>query len=335
VYEKKFIERSKLIHGQSYSYEKVNYVNSSLSVVVTCHVHGDWNITPSNHLMRKGCARCGASRAAKERSLDAKERFCGEASSLHGNKYDYSKFEWINARTKGVIICPDHGEFRQSSNSHLRPSGCPKCGDLERADSLVDRCRASFVEESRSIHGAFYDYRKVNYKGAKIPVAIGCPRHGSFFQTPSDHKSGYGCMGCGVDKVREFNRKDTPEDFLRKSRDRHGDKYDYSSVNYVDAKTRVSIKCRIHGMFSQLPSQHIKVTHGCDRCADKVRAQSKRDKGKDRFFLNAPRIHAKKYSYILSDYIDSDAKITESSWLNLLLICRGEVVQVALLQRAK
>lgn len=39
------------------------------------------------------------------------ELFIQKAIQVHGNKYDYSKIEYINAKTKIIIICKEHGEF--------------------------------------------------------------------------------------------------------------------------------------------------------------------------------------------------------------------------------
>ena len=57
-----------------------------------------------------------------------KEEFIAKAKLVHGDKYDYSKVEYVGALTKVCIICPKHGEFWQEANSHLRGQGCPKCG---------------------------------------------------------------------------------------------------------------------------------------------------------------------------------------------------------------
>ena len=54
--------------------------------------------------------------------------FITRAKEKHGDKYDYSKVEYINSRTKVCIICPEHGEFWQSANDHLQGKGCSKCG---------------------------------------------------------------------------------------------------------------------------------------------------------------------------------------------------------------
>jgi hypothetical protein len=53
--------------------------------------------------------------------------FISKATLVHGNKYDYSKIEYVNSSTKVCIICPKHGEFWQNAKSHLQGHGCKKC----------------------------------------------------------------------------------------------------------------------------------------------------------------------------------------------------------------
>lgn len=61
-----------------------------------------------------------------------KEQFINKANILHNYKYDYAKYIYINAKTLGVIICKQHGEFLQDADHHtriLQPHGCPVCGE--------------------------------------------------------------------------------------------------------------------------------------------------------------------------------------------------------------
>ena len=57
-----------------------------------------------------------------------KEEFIAKAKLVHGDKYDYSKVDYVNRKTKVCIICSKHGEFWQTPNHHLSGCGCPKCG---------------------------------------------------------------------------------------------------------------------------------------------------------------------------------------------------------------
>ena len=60
------------------------------------------------------------------------EQFIAEAKAVHGSKYDYSKVEYKNNKTKVCIICHIHGEFLQVPKDHLDGIGCKKCGRLKR-----------------------------------------------------------------------------------------------------------------------------------------------------------------------------------------------------------
>ena len=52
------------------------------------------------------------------------EEFVAKTKEVHGDRYDYSKVEYKNSHTKVCIICPEHGEFWQIPNSHLRGRRC-------------------------------------------------------------------------------------------------------------------------------------------------------------------------------------------------------------------
>ena len=108
------------VHGNKYNYSKVKYINSNTKVTIICPEHGKFEQTPSHHLRGVNCPKCrGLYKTTKEIIQGFRK--------VHGNKYDYSKFEYVNWNRKGIIICPKHGEFKQSSNNHLGGRGCPFC----------------------------------------------------------------------------------------------------------------------------------------------------------------------------------------------------------------
>ena len=92
-------------------------------------------------------------------------------------------------------------------------------------------------------------------------LSIICPKHGIFWQKPNSHLNGSGCPKCfGFEKL-------TIDEFIKRSRKVHGEKYDYSLVNYVNAHTKVNIICPVHGVFQQIPSSHWYLQQGCPICA--------------------------------------------------------------------
>ncbi len=115
-----------------------------------------------------------------------KDEFIEKSKNVHGDKYDYSKVNYINANENVCIICPEHGEFWQKPNNHLNGNGCPLCV-RKKWDTK------SFIEKAMEIHGNKYDYSKTEYKSTREKVCIICPEHGEFWQYPLSHLEGCGC----------------------------------------------------------------------------------------------------------------------------------------------
>ena len=59
-----FIAEAKEIYGDRYDYSKVDYKNRDNRVVVTCPVHGDFQVYAREHLDGKGCPKCGKARSS-------------------------------------------------------------------------------------------------------------------------------------------------------------------------------------------------------------------------------------------------------------------------------
>ena len=193
------------------------------------------------------------------------KQFIEDAKQVHGDKYDYSKVEYINKRTKICIICPIHGEFWQRPSDHLQGNGCYLCGRKKCTGKKVTT--ESFIKEAKQIHGDKYDYSKVNYINSKTKVCIICPIHGEFWQIPSAHTSGQGCPKCKKYKIGK-NKYNT-DIFIKKAKEVHGDKYDYSKVNYINSKAKICIVCPTHGEFWQEASRHL-MGDNCPKCKNSL-----------------------------------------------------------------
>jgi hypothetical protein len=251
-----FINKAKTIYKDRFTYNNCKYTSYKNKVVITCKEHGDFSIRADHFLAGHSCPFCS-------KPVYNTETFIEKAQKIHGNKYDYSKVEYKKSSEKVCIICPIHGEFWQTPNSHLNGRGCPKC----KAEKTRERCnmgKESFIEKAREKHGDKYDYSKVEYKDNKTKVCIICPIHGEFWQTPTHHLSGEGCPKCKYSTIAQQQQMGN-EEFIKKSREKHGDKYDYSLVNYINYETYVNIICPIHGVFKQSPDCHLH-SGGCPKC---------------------------------------------------------------------
>ena len=254
-----FIEKSREVHGDAYDYSEADYVNSHTLTKIICKEHGSFYQKPIYHYMGSGCPICGEKKRIKSKTKD-KNEFIAEARKIHGDKYDYSKAEYICNDKKVCIICPEHGEFWIKPNNHLSgKQGCPICGGTKKLTTK------EFISKAKKIHGSKYDYSKVDYKNNETKVCIIChekdefgEEHGEFWQTPHHHLSGFGCKKCSK------NYMDT-ELFIKKSNKVHGNVYDYTKTTYKNNTTKVIVTCKKHGDFETTPSDHIRGV-GCPIC---------------------------------------------------------------------
>lgn len=233
------------IHNNKYDYSKSIYVNSDNKIEIICPIHGDFHQRPASHKNGQGCPKC-----IKYYKL-TKDIFIERSIEIHGEKYDYSRVHYVNNSTKVTIICKQHGEFLQQPNNHMVGHGCPKCCGF----SLT---RNELIIVLHKIHNNKYDYSNLVWPNVNKKCDIICPEHGVFNQGVVEHKMGQGCPKCSK------NFCDT-DFFIEKSLKIHGNKYDYSKVEYLNTKSKVKIICKEHSEFLQTPNDHIQ-GNGCPEC---------------------------------------------------------------------
>ncbi len=174
--------------------------------------------------------------------------------------------------------------------------------------SLENRT-SEFIEKAIKIHGYKYDYFKVEYNGSHTKVCIICPEHGEFEQSPTNHLSGNGCPKCAAKYSRGKYRLTTLETFLKQAKNIHFSKYDYSKVEWKNTYTEIIIICPIHGEFTQIPQNHIRLKCGCRKCGREI-AKSKINKYDTKYFIeNAIKVHGDKYSYANSECFNATDKV--------------------------
>lgn len=163
-----------------------------------------------------------------------------------------------------------------------------------------------FIDRAREVHGNKYGYDLVVYQTSKCHVSIRCHEHGTFKQIPARHLSGGGCHKCaGVSKL-------TTDEFIAKSRARHGDRYGYALAVYQGSQNSVLIHCTEHGVFEQRPNRHL-MGAGCPKCGVQRTSESKL-LNTNIFVNRASNLHKNKYDYSLSSY--------KTNYEKLKIICK-------------
>jgi hypothetical protein len=138
--------------------------------------------------------------------------------------------------------------------SHIyQQSVCPKCSNS------YSRTTQEVLNEFKKVHGDKYEYLPFDYQTNKQKIEIVCKKHGNFSQGVKEHMKGSGCPAC------KPNFKKTTETFIEAAKKKHGEKYDYSKVDYKGNDVLVNIVCKKHGEFQQTPHAHL-AGYGCKRC---------------------------------------------------------------------
>lgn len=243
------------VHQFEFDYSLVEYKGSGSKVKIICLTHGVFEMTPNAHINGKqGCPKCGGC------FKDTDETFKNKANIVRNNKFDYSLVVYKNSRSLVEIICPIHGTFKTTPDSHLNKKyGCPKCGKEAKRVALAFTTD-KFKKIATRIHKKEFDYSLSNYVNMNTPVDIICPIHGVFSMNPASHIYDKAkCPKCMLEL------KVTQEVLLKRAVKTHGDRYDYSLVNYIDRNKKVEIICKKHGAFKQSLIAHV-TGQGCPIC---------------------------------------------------------------------
>lgn len=219
--------------------------------------------------------------------------FIEKAKKIHGDIYDYSGIIYIDAHTPINIKCIEHDKItKQRPGKHLimKKHLC-KIGTSE------------FIEKSKTIYGNIYNYDDTIYVNYDSSVKIKCIKHENIFsQTPHSHLTNHqGCEKCHSESS-SMKLVSTKDIFVEKSIKKHGDKYDYSLVEYINSREKVKIICKIHKIFELEPTHHI-MGVGCSKCSSTHKSTT------EEFIAKAKKIHDDKYDYSLTNYTKNNIPV--------------------------
>jgi very-short-patch-repair endonuclease len=294
---KNFIEQLETGHAIIVHPTDLNNINWNTTLTIECRIHGSIKTTPyvlSVTKAKKLCYRCDKNSNTSEYGFSD---FINFLLTNYGNKFDTTKMEYNGNTSRAKICCIKHGCFYK----------IPKQLKANKPNYICDKCKLEdqqkdFIERARKIHNDFYRYDLVEFKGYTKKVKIICPVHGIFEQRAENHLKGDRCLKCVYDGYKmDF------EDFLKKAKEKYGNKYDYSMTNYINANTKIKIRCKKHKLvFEAYPRSHISdsYTEGiCPLCQGEERTK--------KFIERAKEVHGDYYDYRLVDltYITSCQKV--------------------------
>lgn len=118
-----FVSRARKVHGRRYTYGE--FAGMRRKIAITCS-HGTTSIVATSHLTGAGCPVC--------KVIVKTQQFIKQSKAVHGDRYDYSRAQFIHCDQKLEIVCVEHGAFWQSPHNHVQKHGCPVCAKRPRTD---------------------------------------------------------------------------------------------------------------------------------------------------------------------------------------------------------
>lgn len=176
--------------------------------------------------------------------MTLKEKFLEKAKNKFGDKFDYSKVNYVNSTTPVTVICPIHGEFEVKPVQFLQSKyGCKKCAN-EEIHKKQRWTTEIFIQKAKEVWGERYTYEHSNYVNSETKVIVTCPIHGDFETRVPDFLRKHGCPKCKSNLTSELNKKtkrSSLETFINKAKQLYGNLFSYENVNYVNSRTKIIV----------------------------------------------------------------------------------------------
>lgn len=263
-----FVDEANKKHCGAFCYHIETYTNTHTKTKITCPIHGDFWMTPKDHLHGQKCKKCSCMESGAKRRMTQQE-FIDKLKLIHiEENLDFSESTYVKNNVKTNVKCNRHGYFSMTPNNLLSGKGCPECGKEKKSLKSRKYTTSELIEKLNEIHGDKYDYSQTEYIGYGKKTDIICRKHGKFSAIVSNLLKGHGCAKCAFEKNGKERSVDF-QDFVRRAKNIHGDTYEYDECGYVNIKGSVEIRCKKHGIFKQLCEVHLNGC-GCPKCGASV-----------------------------------------------------------------
>ena len=271
------------------------YINKRTKIKMKCLDCGhEWEVLPGHILNGSGCPKC-VSKKVGESKRTSHEDFIKRIpenveilNEYQGLQYDLHckckkcGYEWITkaANLEKSLGCPSCNNTLPVTEEKVLSeieTNSPTITVLEKWDNTKDHlhCKCNICQHEWDAH----------------VVAL---------------RRGQRCPKC-VKKENALKFAKSTEQFIKEANEIHNYAYDYSMVNYVNNKTKVTIICPIHGIFEQTPAAHLS-GQGCPECV-KIENGLKRRLSQDVFIKRCNDVHNNFYDYSKTIYTGKRNKV--------------------------
>ncbi len=298
---KAFILKAQQKHGYKYDYSTTVYTHYREKLTIICEQHGSFRQRPDIHF-RSGCKLCGfiSTHSKNRKSHDI---FVNEATKIYGNKYDYNDVQYVSGRKHIKITCLLHKiHFNQIPDNHLQgKEGCNKCATIANNNIKKTWTLEQFIERAnKKYRHRKYSYEKTTYVNSKTKIIVCCLLHGDFSCAPAEFLRDRECTTCAI----ESRNMGYVTNFIKIANIIHKFEYDYTEMHYVNANTKIKIKCRKGHAFMQRPSSHLNQVYPCVLCYGWGK-----NIDTNIFVYRAALVHNGLYDYSRTVYTNADSHI--------------------------
>lgn len=244
----------------------------------------------------------------KDKSAEVFNVYKQKLRGTWGKKYEFLDQTYTDYNEPMKLVCDKHGEFISSASEALA-FGCPNCKNVGLGRGNSNRVDPNVILKSLQLkYPKFtFPYFDKEYVFSQSRVTVSCHKHGEWQTNTAllQHRSGPTCKHCANESNGKNKRSSTPE-FIKKAKVKHGDRFDYSKVDYITSSQNVEIICREHGSFFSLPNNHLRGTT-CPKCKYEIQAQAAQIPFE--IFLERAKLVHTEYEYSDEGYIGTDGKV--------------------------
>lgn len=296
------------IHKGKYGTDKVIFKNLTTKVILTCPIHGDFEVYPHNILNGQGCYWCGRE-VTKNKIKKGKEKFINQSRELYGDLFDYSEVEYVNGHTEVCLIChrinpkngEEYGRIYQTPVSHLKH--LPRILSNEETSKRQRSNTEEFIKKLNKKYPGKFDTSKVEYKTNRTPIIlishdidpITEKEYGEFTVTPSKALS-------GQDHPTKSNILLHTRDELIQYFTRIHKNTTYEHFEHPSSEKYRIMTCTIHGDYKQTIRHHAD-GEGCPICGGRLKGDT------ERFKNEFVKVYEDLYDISNAEYVDAHTKI--------------------------
>lgn len=314
--QEEFIRRCNEKHNGKYIYDKTIYNGAKENIIVTCPIHGDFEVEARYHMSGVGCPKCRKHNKSDEDINERKKCFLEKSKNKYGDKYEFpninEEFRW--SKSKITTRCTKCGRvFTIIANNHLtsKSGGCD-CVDRSKKKDIKPTWKRLYTYEELNKYIKKENFKLVPFEGEKDKyndyVTIHCEKHGDFLRKVNSVTQGfYNCDECGKEKMKSACKLKYEDYYKRLSKDLL-EIIEPIKETYIKGSKNMTFRCKICGHeFERIPINMVtvKFKHPCPKCALKL-ISKERKKTTEQYIEEAKKVHGENaYDYSQVKYNSS------------------------------